>query len=336
MFCRWLWPGKHQDLSFSFFQQVSQPVQPKHWTRFKQMVARICSLEMRRHLPNDARPDLSAYNMITELFPGEPLLPWLQHLVYLVPDLDEDLAWEPQLSLELGSLLTPSLVMFSFNAEEPSSDIILGSVASTCQEIRELTWKKPGFMTNLPQSLLRFSTLLSLDINYTRLTDENVGIISRLSSLTHFKVLFNVNWHQQKMAPLNNIHWILGNLEILNISSLNQDILGFNSCLNSSRLHTLVVSLMSEAPRPCSSICNIISLLKTLSLNFIVPNRPDNPIEIKVVGAFWACNHNHPADQVLLVDNGRHTRWASIGTVKKISTFEKFIHQVLSGWIKLG
>jgi len=237
------------------------------------MAARVHSLEMRRHLPNDARPDSYAYKTIMELFPGEPLLPWLRHLIYLVPCLGDcwhpelQLHLEPQLCLELKTLLPPSLITFSFKAEEPNSDVILDILASTCQGISGLTWKKPGFTTNLPNLLSRFSMLLSLDVNYAELTDENIGIISRLSSLTHFKIFFDVDWHQQTTAPFNNIHRILGILDI--------------SCLNGSCLHTLVASLMWEAPRPCSSICHIISSLKTLSLNFIVPNRPDDPIDVE-------------------------------------------------------
>jgi len=143
------------------------------------MVARICSLEIRRDLLNDARPNSSAYKTITEMFPHAPLLPWPCHLMYSVPDLDEDLNLELQLCLELESLLMPSLITFSFDAKEPSSDIILESLASTCPGIRMLIWKRPCFTIHLPHLLLRFLMLHSLDVSSTKVTNKNINIISR-------------------------------------------------------------------------------------------------------------------------------------------------------------
>jgi len=114
---------------------------------------------MKKNLLNDARPDWSAYETIAETFPNTPLLPQLRHLVYLVPDVDENMGWELVLCLELKSLLMPSLIAFSLEEEGRKSDIILETVASTCREIRALEWKRPQFMTHLPHSLSRFLML---------------------------------------------------------------------------------------------------------------------------------------------------------------------------------
>jgi hypothetical protein len=218
---------------------------------------------------------------MAEMFPNAPLLPRLRRLAYTVPRLEEDMGWERQMRLELKSLLTPSLTVFVFEAQEANSHIILDSVASTCGEIRGLKWRKPWFTTHLPHSLSRFSTLRTLKISGAELNDENVGIISRLSSLTHLNVLFDFDWSKQRTAPFNNIHRILGNLETLNIRGINEDVVNFISCVDSSRLHSLVAVLGWEAPRPAASIRNVISSLTTLSLMFTASDRRDDPIDVE-------------------------------------------------------
>ncbi|KIK00436.1 hypothetical protein K443DRAFT_122803 [Laccaria amethystina LaAM-08-1] len=104
-----------------------------------------------------------------------------------------------------------------------------------------------------------------------------------LSSLTHLSILFDLNWGKQRMAPFNNIHWILGNLETLKIPGINEDIFDFISCVDNLHLHSLVAALSWEAPRPAASICNVISSLMTLSLIFIVSDRPDDPINVEIL-----------------------------------------------------
>jgi hypothetical protein len=190
------------------------------------------------------------------------------------------MGWELPMCLELKSLLTPPLTVFVFEAEEPKSDIILDSVASTCGEIRGLKWRKPWFTTHF---LSWFSTLCKFKVHGAKLNDKNVSIISRLSSLTHLSILFDLNWGKQRMAPFNNIHWILGNLETLKIPGINEDIFDFISCVDNLHLHSLVAVLSWEAPRPAASICNVISSLMTLSLIFIVSDRPDDPINVEIL-----------------------------------------------------
>lgn len=252
------------------------PLPPEDWTRFKRMAAKISTIEMRENLPNDARPDSSVYRIVANTFPGASWLPRLRRLVYVAPDLDQDVC------LELECLLTPSLADFSFSADEPISDRILERLASTCREVRALAWKKQWFTTPLSPSLAKFSTLDRLDVNWAELNNENVGIISTLSSLTLLEIAFDLDWHKQRTGSLNHGHRILGNLETLKISGLNEDIFAFIGCLNGSRLDRLVVSLMWEAQRPSSSsFRDAISSLKTLSLKFNASNRPDDPIDVE-------------------------------------------------------
>lgn len=245
------------------------------------MAARIRSLEIRTDQLNGARPDLSAYKTIAEMFPHALLLPRLQRLAYSLPYRDENVELDLKVRLELESLLTPSLIAFSFDAEEPFCDTIVDSVASNCPGITTLTWRRRYFSAHLPRSLSRLSMLRSLDLSAVALDNEILRLVSTFSALLGLRVLFDVDWHRKRKDSGQNVVGILGNLETLEISGLNEDIFQFFSCLNGSRLRRLVVILMWEAPRAWPSIRNVISSLRTLSLTFKSSNRPDHPIVIE-------------------------------------------------------
>lgn len=240
------------------------------------MAARIRSLDLSEELLDDARPDTSVYRTIAETFPGEPFLPRLRRLVYVLPRVDQSL------NVELEMLVTPSLSDFSFDTRSGKGGVILERLSWTLPWITALTWKRSSLPIPLPHSLSKISTLRTLNLSELHLNNENISIIAMLSCLVDLRLRLVDDWPPQKSDSVRNMDRILHNLESLDISGRNEDVIWFISRLNSLRCLTAV--FMWEAlTGSClwSSIGHVISSLKTLCLTFTASNGPEYPPDIE-------------------------------------------------------